>query len=825
MRTDFNSDFRDCSEPRTLHIASLIRTAPPKGGQMSKLVLTRFRVTNFNNIDDSGWIPVEHVTAFVGRNESGKTTLLRALHKLNPALPDPYNAQREFPRDRFTRDFKGNGANWPVCSAEFELAPDFRSELQQALGSNLPNKVICTRFYDGHLTLKFETTVSDDPVAPSDLTQALDQFASVARRLPRADPDEREQQLQTLRGELADWASLTKDKIATIQDLRTPTGVALLKEVRSEANARSNPDTADAVEALQKTIDQLLTRAEIKPLPERLEEAIKPNLPIFIYFENYGILDSAIYLPRFLEDLAREGNKPRVRTINSMFKHVGLTSQEVTDLGREEATDARRANQPVTDEMIARDRERKELRSVKLNSASLDITKRFSEWFGRQRRHNIRYDADGDYFRIWVSDDRRPGVDIELESRSKGFQWFFSFYLVFLVESEEGHKDAILLLDEPGLNLHPTAQQELISFFEELSKSNMLLYTTHSPFLIDATHIHRVRPVTEDATGHSRISVGEWPKDRETIFPLQAAAGYAMVRGLFQHKKNILVEGMSDYFYVHILNLMCRATGRTSLPDDIYITPCGGTKLVGHLASLFLGQQVRPLVLLDGDDAGKARRDALMKELYAGQEPAVLMLPDVLGKSECELEDIFGEAVLLPVLRTMLGADITLNATDRAAPTIVDQIKAAAVRLNIELPDGWKADLARHVAIAWSTADPPQLPEPTLKLGADLFAEIAERFTKFDVAEMNSGKADQDTKKRVARSWIYIKDNGKFPHRLITMKKPDGISLIDGNHRVAAFEMVQSLTDAQFVQMNVERPSRDQEVWVGTHSGGEVPHG
>ena len=50
---------------------------------------------------------------------------------------------------------------------------------------------------------------------------------------------------------------------------------------------------------------------------------------------------------------------------------------------------------------------------------------------------------------------------------------------------------------EPGLHLHPTAQQELIEFFEELSDSNQLAFTTHSPFLIDGEHLHRIRPVTE----------------------------------------------------------------------------------------------------------------------------------------------------------------------------------------------------------------------------------------------------------------------------------------------------------------------------------------
>ena len=410
-----------------------------------------------------------------------------------------------------------------------------------------------------------------------------------------------------------------------------------------------------------------------------------------------------------------------------MFKHVRLEASEIADLGREEAQEAHIQGQPVTDEIIQRDQERKELRSVKLNSAELDISSKFNEWFG-QRRHKIRYQADGDYFRIWVSDDRRTDVDIELESRSKGFQWFFSFYLVFLVESNEGHKDAMLLLDEPGLHLHPTAQQELLKFFEKLAVNNPLVYTTHSPFLIDGERIHRVRPVTEDDSGHSRISVDTWPQDRETIFPLQAAAGYAMVRGLFQHKKNVLVEGMSDYLYLHALNLHCHALGRQGLPEDIYITPCGGAKLVGHIASLFLGQKVRPVVLLDGDAAGRARRDALMKELYADHERAVLMLSDVLGQEECETEDIIGEETILPVLKDVVEKKISLNQDDRKKGSLVDQIKSAAERHGVELPDGWKPEVARQIVVAWSTTDPKGMPTDILDRAEALFTELTGRF-------------------------------------------------------------------------------------------------
>ena len=319
-------------------------------------------------------------------------------------------------------------------------------------------------------------------------------------------------------------------------------------------------------------------------------------------------------------------------------------------------------------------------------------------------------------------------MDIELESRSKGFQWFFSFYLLFLVESEEGHKDAVLLLDEPGLHLHPTAQQELISFFEKLSEDNPLIYTTHSPFLIDGEHIHRVRPVTEDETGHSRISIDGWPKDRETIFPLQAAAGYAMVRGLFQHKKNVLVEGMADYLYLHSLNLHCRTLGRQSLPDDIYITPCGGTKNVGYIASLFLGQKVRPVILLDGDDAGRARRDSLMKELYESNEKAVLMLGDVLSQEECEIEDIIGEETILAVLSEFVGKTVSLNQDDRNRGSLVDQIKCATNRDNIELPEGWKPGVAHRIVVSWSTAESTKIPEDILNRAEVLFKELIRRF-------------------------------------------------------------------------------------------------
>ena len=83
------------------------------------------------------------------------------------------------------------------------------------------------------------------------------------------------------------------------------------------------------------------------------------------------------------------------------------------------------------------------------------------------------------------------------------------------------------------------------------------------------------------------------------------------------------------------------------------VSPCS-TRLAALLRQ---GQEVRPLVLLDGDDAGRVRRDALMKELYVGYDSNVLMLDEVLNRTgqEVEIEDILGEEVLLAGFNAVFG--------------------------------------------------------------------------------------------------------------------------------------------------------------------------
>lgn len=145
----------------------------------------------------------------------------------------------------------------------------------------------------------------------------------------------------------------------------------------------------------------------------------------------------------------------KARTVRVLFDFVKLNPQEILEMGKENILN----NDPERTEIISR---KKEERQVLLESASSNFSKSFNEWW-KQGNYKFSFKADGDYFKIWVADSIRP-ESIELEARSTGLQWFFSFYLVFLVESQRRHKNAILLLDEPGVTLHPSAQEDLFKF-------------------------------------------------------------------------------------------------------------------------------------------------------------------------------------------------------------------------------------------------------------------------------------------------------------------------------------------------------------------------
>ncbi|MBK6991057.1 MAG: ATP-binding protein [Chitinophagaceae bacterium] len=208
----------------------------------------------------------------------------------------------------------------------------------------------------------------------------------------------------------------------------------------------------------------------------------------------------------------------------------------------------------LTDVEIEIERTKKKEREILLQSASTKLTREFKEWW-KQGNYRFRFQADGNHFRIWVSDELRP-EEVELESRSKGLQWFFSFFLVFLVESKDTHSNCVLLLDEPGVSLHPVAQFDLIKFFNSLAEQNQIAYTTHSPFLVNPDNLANVKAVFVDEEGTSTVSSDLRKNSKvahSSIYPVHAAIGLTISETLLLGCQPVLVEGQSDQIYLQAI--------------------------------------------------------------------------------------------------------------------------------------------------------------------------------------------------------------------------------------------------------------------------------
>lgn len=469
---------------------------------------------------------------------------------------------------------------------------------------------------------------------------------------------------------------------------------------------------------------------ESKELPEAVEgeeaEApekgpslfsyLKSRLPKFVYYSNYGNLDAQIYLPHVVDNMKRDDlsakEAAKARTLQVLFDLVNLSPEEVLELARATGV-SERVNQQgqriditkKTEEEIQLDDEQLRTRAALLQSASSKLTKSFREWW-KQGDYRFRLQADGNYFRIWVADDRRP-EEIELENRSTGLQWFLSFFLVFTYESEDTHDNAIVLLDEPGHSLHPLAQRDLSAFFDNLSMTHQIVFTTHSPFMIDADRLDRVRKVFVDKDGgtiaSSDLAVGRGKggaKDAGATYAVHSALNLSVAESLLLGCKPIIVEGPSDQHYLSTIKAILISKGLIQPTAELVFPPSGGAKTAKIIASILMGRDdALPTVLLDGDTAGKQAAKALQESLYLGKEKLVLTTDEFVDSfEESEIEDLLPAALLIQILdRIERRAENDFESKHDPAKPIVPQIKNWAKQEGFELPNDWKIQLALGV--------------------------------------------------------------------------------------------------------------------------------
>ena len=663
--------------------------------------LLAFRVHEFRSVDDSGWIDVDQVTGLIGTNESGKTNVLIPLWKLKPAKGGAIDPMADYPRKRY-HELRALQTKPTFIEARFELLPDLRSRIAELLSfaADAISEVLVTRDFDG----EYRVSVLRPDEDPAALKQSiLEHIATAEREIRETHTSDDEALRAPINKALQAARTLAERPSAEL-------GADTLAEIREALTVGVSEGPPHSVIAarfaqLQRYLDDRLSTIR---LPQPAQDLVIQALPSFVYYSSYGNLDSEIYLPHVIENLERKDlgqrEQAQVRTLKVLFDFVRLSPEEIREMGRDMDHTPGAEITPDQKKEIERIANIKRERDILLQSASTELTQKFRDWW-KQGQYRFRFAADGNHFRIWVSDDKRP-EDIELESRSTGLQWFFSFYLVFLVESRDAHQNAILLLDEPGLTLHPLAQGDLSEFFDGLGKTNQLIYTAHSPFMINADHLDRARAVYTDETGVTRVSPDlRAPSDdsnrSKSVYAAYAALRMAVSETLLLGCRPVIVEGPSDQHYLSAIKNLLVRFGDIRPSREIVFIPAGGVKGVRAVCALVMGRDdTLPFVLLDADKAGRQFADSLKAGLYQGDRDRVLNMDSAVQIPDCEVEDLFPPKFIATIVDRYFvkPADVDedlRDSLDRSEP-IVPQIEGYAGRCGIVLQHGWKVDVAKR---------------------------------------------------------------------------------------------------------------------------------
>lgn len=553
--------------------------------------LARIRVQNFRCFRDSGWVDISPtVTPVVGKNESGKTTLLQVLGQASSKVA--FSRLTDWPvsvrSELYTPDL-------PVVTLEFDLSGLDLTKTPLAEFSPTPTTMTVTRHYSGRRT--FDLVGLLTPSLPRELRAQL-----------TSPPDETnlpEGILPALKNAQSSLGENWKRQAETVS--------ALLQIAMTVA-----PDHAYTL-ALRKSAASLSGMVKVAAAYDWAFE-----LPVDLkYFDTYETVPGLINLSEWSSNKTSEEHT----LFGLLCDLAGLDIDRVAELDPSLPAAARERRQMVRE-------------------ASVRLTGKVARLY-TQRVFETTFEVDGDTLTVLVKDNLESEA-IPLDQRSAGFRWFYSFYVLFTARSEGMLKDCILLLDEPGTRLHGRAQEDLARVMQELAATNQIIFTTHSPFLLVPDFLDDVLAV-EESDGGSRIRQSIWSPERDTIFPIHSALGFEMASLYFGRNNLTVVEGQSDYYILEGMRAAVMGAGRADPCPGMAFIPAGGASRVQSVVTVCLEMAREVRALFDADAEGRAQRDTLVRNRLVPDKAVTFTHLD--AEVNRTIEDVIGDDIYKQVAR------------------------------------------------------------------------------------------------------------------------------------------------------------------------------
>lgn len=549
----------------------------------------------------------DKITPIVGMNESGKTSFLSALAKSNyfdeRDTDFRFDITHDYPRNElidFECDERAPGS---IISCTYEITDELIAKINQSLGCN----VFEAKQFKINSNYRNPTTT-----------------------------------VAGLKANDAKFAEHLAKKYQLSAETRNK-----LKQIKSiEAVLAIKPLTTDA--DFQLFIDEVKLYANNpkgwNDLARHIYASyIKPIMPKFWYFDDYYPLGAKINISRAA---TKKAANEREKTAKALF-----------DLAKINPADVLNAPETHYERFVAM-----------LEAAGNKITNEiFKYWTANTnleidfKIQDIRNSKGGTerYLDIRVKSIRHK-ITLPLDRRSKGFNWFFSFIVWFSRIQSEKQANYILLLDEPGLNLHASVQQDLLTFINKLADKYQVIYTTHSPFMVDSSQLAKVKTCNETDEG-SVISSALTEQDSKTLYPLQAALGYQMCQQMLPPSPvNLLVDGPTHLLLLQMMSQLLKQRQREGLRDDITIVPIGGAKNLAALLALADKQPCRQICLFDSitDATGIAVTGSLIANDVLADTQIMFYESFVSAQQQmATIEDLFPIKDYLTHFNQVLGTD------------------------------------------------------------------------------------------------------------------------------------------------------------------------
>lgn len=583
--------------------------------------ITKVHVTNFQSVQDSTEFDIGDMTCLVGKNEAGKTALLKALYRLNPIIEadtsfDPID---DYPR-RSVSDYQdaleaGHREPATVIRATYALESNDVAAVEAVYGRK------CLK--DEEPTVTLQKGYSNE-LSVSGLN--VDEQAAIAY--------------------LIEAAGLPQHLTDEVEKLKSAKAI-------EEALAEAEP-----TEGVQQLTDDLQSFSDGSLSHYIFSSILYIRIPKFLYFDEYYQLTG----------------QENVNLLQQRIEQGDLTDSDRPLLGLIELA------RLDLDELI--NPQRTERLLAKLEAAANVLTDRVLRHWSQNRHLRMKFDIregqPGDPAEmtsgtnIWGRvEDTKHMVSTALGTRSRGFIWFFSFLSWYSKLRKEG-ENLILLLDEPGLSLHGKAQGDLLRYFEEeLKPHHQLIYSTHSPFMVDPKYFDRVRIVqdlsiekdlddlAEEQQG-TKVITEVLDATRDSLFPLQGALGHEICQTLFIGPNSLVVEGVSDLLYIQVISALLQERGRDGLSSEWTITPVGGSDKVPTFVALIGAQtNLNVAVLVDHQKGDRQTIQNLYKRRLLKKQN-VFTYADFVESGEADVEDMFDRGFYLSLVNGAFGTSIRL---------------------------------------------------------------------------------------------------------------------------------------------------------------------